>query len=186
MSSFTANKVYKMQDDFGNLIVSFVVSGNDKWTANMAIEELKKLNKIDVKANEHKSERSLAQNKMLWALCEKIAIATSGVKWKAEVEDCYCDLIESANVKSEFYVALPEAKKELEEQYRVVKEIGKRKIIDPRTNKETNGSLFVCYKGSSHFNTKQMTELIDFALHRCSELGINDSEIQAIREENQR
>ena len=184
MSKFVANRVYKMQDEAGNIIVSFIVSGNDRWAANMAVEELRKLNKIDIKASEHKSERSLAQNKMLWALCEKIAIATSGVKWKDEVEECYCNLIESANIKSEFYVALPEAKQELEEQYRVVKEIGKRKIVDPRTNKETDGSLFVCYRGSSSFNTKQMTGLIDLALHRCSELGIHDSEIQAIMEDN--
>lgn len=186
MSKFIANKVYKMQDESGNVIVSFVVSGSDKWAANASIEELKKFNKIDIKASEHKSERSLAQNNMLWALIEKIAIATCGVKWKTEVEDCYCDLIEEANVKSEFYVGLPDAKKSLQEQYRVVRECGKRIIIDPRTNKETEGVVFICYKGSSTFNTKQMTDLIDLALHRCSELGIYDSEIQTIMEDSRR
>lgn len=183
MSKFIANKVYKMQDESGNIIVSFVVSGIDKYAANVCVEELKKFNKIDIKASEHKSERSLAQNKMLWALCEKIAIATTGVKWKAEVEDCYCELIEGANIKSEVYIGLPDAKKTLEEQYRVVKESGTRIIVDPRTNKETEGVVYICYKGSSTFNTKQMTELIDLALHRCSELEIYDSEIESIKNE---
>lgn len=175
-----------MKDDAGNIIVSFVVSGTDKWSASVCVDELKNFNKIDIKASEHKSERSLAQNNMLWALCEKIAIATCGVRWKTEVEDCYCDLIEEANIKSEVYVGLPESKKLLEEQYRVVKECGKRIIIDPRTNKETEGVVFICYKGSSTFNTKQMTELIELALHRCSELGIYDSEIQSIMEDLRR
>lgn len=186
MSKFVANRVYKMQDESGNIIVSFVVSGTDKWAANVCVDELKKFDKIDIKATEHKSERSLAQNNMLWALCEKIAIATCGVKWKTEVEDCYCDLIEEANIKSEVYVGLPESKKFLEEQYRVVKESGTRIIVDPRTNKETNGVVYICYKGSSTFNTKQMTDLIDLALHRCSELGIYDSEIQSIMEDERR
>ena len=186
MSKFVANKVYKMQDEAGNLIVSFVVSGTDKWAANASVDELKKFNKIDIKAGEYKSERSLAQNNMLWALCEKIAIATCGVKWKSEVEACYCELIEEANIKSEVFVGLPESKKFLEEQYRVVKESGTRIIVDPRTNKETKGVIYICYKGSSSFNTKQMTDLIELALFRCSELGIYDSEIQSIMEDSRR
>lgn len=175
-----------MQDESGNVIVSFVVYGKNKYAANVCVDELKKFNKIDIKASEHKSERSLAQNNMLWALIEKIAIATCGVKWKRDVEDCYCDLIEEANIKSEVYVGLADAKMSLQAQYRVVKESGTRIIVDPRTNKETEGVVYICYKGSSSFNTKQMTELIDLALHRCAELGIYDSEIQTIMEDARR
>jgi len=184
MSKFIADRVYKMQDENNNVIISFVVSGSNKYSANMTFDELKKLGdvKLSVESKKYKSQRSLEQNKMLWALCEKIAIATSGFSYKSEVEECYVNLLEEANIEGRFRVALPEDKKQLEEEYRVVKSVGKRMVLNPKTNKKTECEMFLCYKGSSTFDTKQMTELIELALNRCAELGIYDSEIEQIRE----
>ena len=188
MSKFVADRIYKMQDENGNIVVSFVVSGSNKWAANMSVEELKKLGKtklsIDVK--KYKSHRSIEQNKMLWALCEKLAIAISGVSYKSEVEDCYVNLLEEANIEGRFRVVLPEDRKQLEEEYRVVKSVGKRMVENPKNNKKTECEMFLCYKGSSTFDTKQMTELIELALNRCADLGVHDSEIQQIMEDNRR
>ena len=179
MSKFTADRVYKMQDEDGNTIISFVVSGSNKYAANMSVEELKKISgsKISVEAKQYKSKRSLEQNKLLWALLGKMAFATTGSKDKIETEDCYCQMLERANVECDFLLCLPKARELLEQNFRVVKEIGER---------EVNGKVLKMYQvwlGSSTFDTKQMTELIEVTLDKLAELGVYDSEVEQAWEE---
>jgi diaminopimelate decarboxylase len=51
------------------------------------------------------------------------------------------------------------------------------------TDKGVELVAFKCYIGSSQFDTKEMTELIDTALDYAHEVGVVDSEILSIREE---
>ena len=80
MSKFIADRTYKMIDENNNLIVSYVVSGYDKRGAAMAYEESKDLGKLSIEVKKHKSQRSLEQNRLLWALLGKLATAMSGKK----------------------------------------------------------------------------------------------------------
>ena len=91
MSKFVADNTYLMTDEKGNLIVSFVVSGNNKYAAKIGINELKQHSsnvKLEIDAKPYKSKRSLEQNKLLWSLLGKMAIAMSGKKNKVSSEEC--------------------------------------------------------------------------------------------------
>jgi len=177
MPKFKANKITKMTDDEGNVIVSLIVSGYDKHIAEMAYREIKDNGDFLVEMKKQKSSRSLDQNAMFWALATKIALETTGTKTRESVENAYCDLLEEANVASEFLLALPETEERLRKTFRVIRRRGER---------EMNGKPMIVYQywlGSSKFDTAQMTELIEVALDRCADLGIVDTETELIRNE---
>ncbi len=44
-------------------------------------------------------------------------------------------------------------------------------------------NIYQCFMGSSKFNTKEMTELIEGVLDKLAELGVYDSEIELARRE---
>ncbi len=177
-----------MQDENGDIVVSFVISGANKYSANMSVEELKQITnaKISIDAKRYKSKRTLEQNRLLWALLGKMALAKSGTSNKVESEDCYCEMLEKANVECDFFLCLPQAKKTLEEKYRVVKECGERDVFDKKTQQTKILKMYQVWIGSSSFDTKQMTELIELTLDKLAELGVYDSEIEQAWEEYKR
>lgn len=83
--------------------------------------------KLEVETKIHKSQRSLEQNRLLWALLGKMANALSGNKRKVSTEECYCVMLEEANVSYDYLLALPEAesllKKLLELSAKLTKEL---------------------------------------------------------------
>lgn len=175
MPKFRCNKISKLTDDEGNIIVSLSVSGYDRQIAEMAVKECKTETELSVEIKKYRSSRSLEQNNLFWALCTKIALETHGAKTRDAVEEVYCQLLEQANAQSEFLLALPETEEMLRKTFRVVRERGE--II-------FNGKKMVVYQyfpGSSKFNISEMNELIETALDRCADLGIADSETELIR-----
>lgn len=178
MSKFVADKTYKMTDEEGNLIVSYVVSGSNKFAAKMATDECKQIDKkLEIEVKEYKSKRSIEQNKMLWSLLSKMAIAMSGKKNKVSSEECYCIMLEEANVTCDYMLALPEAEPMLKKSFRVVRKVGEREVNGKTLN------MYQYFVGSSKFNTKEMTELIENVLDKLAELGVYDSEIELARSE---
>lgn len=169
-----------MTDEAGNLILCLVVPADrpgDRQAALTALAEIKGSEKIEIEAKPYKSRRSLEQNRMLWALLGKIAYAVSGYTRRTDVDDVYCDLLAEANVKCEYLLALPEALPALRGAYRAVQSVGER-VVGEKTL-----TVFRCYPGSSKFNVSEMNALIDLALDRCGDLGIDDPDIWWIREE---
>lgn len=176
MSKFIADRTYRMTDENGNLIISFVVSGERKHGGLIAFEELRKIDGlIDVDLKKYKSKRSLEQNRLLWALLGKMAMAMSGRATAETTEECYIAMLESANVKADFLIGLPEVADSLRQVYRIVRKVDERK--------ENGKTVFMyqCFTGSSKFDTKQMTDLIEHVLDKLAELGIYDSEIEQAR-----
>ena len=175
MSKFLAEKAYRITDENGNLVVSFIVKGYDKSAALLAIEETKNAPKLEIEVKAHKSKRSLEQNRLLWALLGKMAMAMSGKKNKVSSEECYCIMLEEANVACDYLLALPEAEPMLRQSFRVIRKVGEREVNGKKLN------LYQYFIGSSKYNTKEMTELIEAVLDKLAELGVNDSEIELAR-----
>ena len=89
MSKFIAERVYRMTDENNNLIVCYVVRGENKKSALLSLEENQgSEKKLEVETKIHKSQRSLEQNRLLWALLGKMANALSGNKRKVSTEEC--------------------------------------------------------------------------------------------------
>ena len=178
MSKFIAERVYRMTDENNNLIVCYVVRGENKKSALLSLEENQgSEKKLEVETKIHKSQRSLEQNRLLWALLGKMANALSGNKRKVSTEECYCVMLEEANVSYDYLLALPEAESLLKKTFRVVRKVDERIVNGKKLN------MYQYFIGSSKFNTQEMTELIEATLDKLAELGIVDSEIELARGE---
>lgn len=182
MSKLVAEKVYQSLLPDNKIGITFVAT--DRYAANLFVRELEHLDKIDVSAKGHKESRSLRQNKMLWAIIGKISEHLNYEKSEESTWKIYAELLVKAQVKRELVAVLPEAIDMLKTQFRAVIPTGQ--TIEAWNEKlQRNTILHTCwvYYGSSKFNTKEMTELIDIALMYASQLGIVDSEIESIRAE---
>ena len=173
---FVAESTYRMTNENGDLIISYVVK--DKSPAIMAYNESKAVEgRLEIEVKQYKSKRSLEQNRLLWALLSKMAEAISGTSTRTTTEECYCDMLEEANVECDYILALPEAENRLHKAFRAIRKIDEREVNGKVLN------MYQCFVGSSKFNTKQMTDLIETVLDRLAELGVYDSDIELAREE---
>lgn len=176
MSKFIAKTIKKFVDDDNNMTVLLEVANDSKYAASLTVEESKGA-KLQIEIKPYKSQRSLEQNRLLWALLGKMANALSGNKRKVSTEECYCVMLEEANVSYDYLLALPEAEPLLKKTFRVVRKIDERVVNGKTLN------MYQYFIGSSKFNTQEMTELIEATLDKLAELGVVDSEIELAKEE---
>jgi hypothetical protein len=123
-----------------------------------------------VEIKEYRNDRSIRQNSMMWALLEIMARAQGQTSW-----DCYIDVLERFGARYEFLMVLPQAVPMVKSQFRAVKEVEYR---------EYNGSTMVvlkCYYGSSTFDTKEFTTLIEGILDLLAEMDIHPGDTVELR-----
>ena len=90
MSKFIAEKTFRMTNENNDLVISYVVHGLEKDAALLAYEETRNSEKkLEVEVKPYRSKRSLEQNKLLWVLLGKLAMAMSGKKNKVSSEEAY-------------------------------------------------------------------------------------------------
>lgn len=155
MSKFIAEKTFRMTNENNDLVISYVVHGLEKDAALLAYEETRNSEKkLEVEVKPYRSKRSLEQNKLLWVLLGKLAMAMSGKKNKVSSEEAYAIMLEEANVSYDYLLALPEAEPMLKKSFRVVRKMGERKVNGKTLN------VYQYFIGSSKFDTQEMTELI--------------------------
>jgi uncharacterized radical SAM superfamily protein len=131
----------------------------DKNTSLSAIDEL--INKeLDITAVKHKEKRSLDANAYLWVLCQKIA-----EKINSNKDSVYIQLLGDAGVFTHTIVK-PEAVERMKQQWRLVKELGEVRVNGKK------GVQLQLYFGSSTYDTKEMSVLIDEAVRQAKELEI--------------
>ena len=98
--------------------------------------------------------RSDEQNRKMWAIIQEIALENNEDTWKI-----YTDGLEETGIKFVEIQIIPEAFNALAQEFRAIKVTGSIK------DKDCNHMLICkCFIGSSKFNTKEMTELIDYFL----------------------
>lgn len=130
-----------------------------KW-----LDELDKSKTYEISIKEKKSDRSIQQNNLYWDIIGEIA-KVQGYKDDTEL---HLQMLEKCGTKTTMIPVIKEAIPMLKEAFRVVKPMYKIKS-------ENDNELIVCkcYFGSSTFNTKEMTELIECALEWASNCGID-------------
>jgi len=176
-----AEKAKYSVNDEGNVEVTFIVSGyNNKRIAQRLIANLKG-KQIEFNAKELKSKRSVEQNDMFWALVAKISDKVNGSHREEDMMRTYGYLLKEANIKRDYVRILEVAKHILEDTFRAVVEVQNSRRTEPNGS-ETVG--YWVYHGSSTFNVKEMNELIDLALDTCTDLGIDDQDIETIRRDH--
>ena len=134
------------------------------------IQELMQLNTNEVyfvEIKQQKSHRTLNQNKLLWKLVHKIA------KNQCQDDmDIYCTLLERADAKSDYILAIPGMEDDLRRVFRGVKFIRQQELGKKTFN------IYKVYLGSSKMTVREMNELLNIAIQLCSELDIPTERMQ--------
>ncbi|WZU00642.1 recombination protein NinB [Erysipelothrix sp. D19-032] len=131
------------------------------------MQKLPKDKLLTLVVDERTSQRSLRQNRALWALLSEIAYQENNRKDKTLVDDLYKEMIVEANIHVS-YMKVDIAK--IRHIARCIQSCGHIR------NVEHNGISYIScnlYKGSSNFDTKEMTDFIEVVLERGSRYDIN-------------
>lgn len=131
------------------------------------LQKLPKDRLLTLEVDERTAQRSLRQNRALWALLSEIAYQENNRKDKTLVDDLYKEMIVEANIHVSYMKVDIAALNILQSAFRVV---------DILETSEHNGISYIScnlYKGSSNFDTKEMTDFIEVVLDRGSRYDIN-------------
>jgi hypothetical protein len=161
MSKFKANKISKMTDDEGNIIVSLLVSGYDKYIADMVYREIKDVGDFLVELKKHVKRRSLDANAYLWKLCDEIARVIRSSK-----DEVYLTMLERYGVFTHIIVK-PNIVSKMKAEWKTVRELGEVTV-----NGNT-GIQLQCYFGSHTYDTKEFSKLLDGVISEAKELNID-------------
>jgi hypothetical protein len=135
-----------------------------------AYEELKDKDKLSLEIKPYRAKRSLDSNSYLWILLEKLADKMGTTRWKA-----YLKSLESHGAFE--YIPLREKDIYLAQSvFRIVRDRGSQEVEDKRGNVEILHTL-QCFKGSSKYNSKEMSRLIQGVLDDCREWGIPEADL---------
>ena len=162
-----------ISNDFvsGETLITFSV--NENTTVLPEYEKLKNCKKLRIKAVQYREKRSLDANAYLWVLLQKLAEVLQTDKWSV-----YLQMLKRYG-QFTYIVVKPGAVEAVKKQWRECEEIGE---IDVNGTKAVQ---MLCYYGSSTYDTKQMSILIDGVVSECKELGIETlppSELQMMKE----
>lgn len=155
----------------GDLNITFSV--NEKSTVLPEYEKLKDCEKLRIEAKKYRNRRSLDANAYLWVCLQKLAEALKSDKWSL-----YLQMLKRYG-QFTYIVVKPNAVEAVKKQWRECEEIGEVDV---------NGITAVqmlCYYGSSTYDTKSMSVLIDGVVSECKELGIetiSPTELQEMKE----
>lgn len=117
--------------------------------------------KLSIKAVKYRQKRSLDANKLLWVCIGAIATALRADKW-----DIYLQMLKRYG-KYTYICVKPSVVDAVKAQWRECEELGEVNI-----NGETAIQM-LCYFGSSTYNTKEFSVLLDGVIGEMKEIGID-------------
>ena len=157
-------------DEQGNIELVLAVAPESRYNVKPFIESVRRRNEnftgsFDVRKN----KRTLDQNALMWRLLTIYADAINGGRRGGITpEDLYMRMLSKYGI-AEFLMVLPEAEDTLKEAFRVVQK------VDTRMYNGVEMCVFKCYFGSSKYDTKEMSNLIDGIFDELAEIGIDAS-----------
>ena len=140
----------------GKIIISFEL--NEEPTE--AINDISSCEKLSIRAVKYRNRRSLDANAYMWVLLQKMADKLHRDKW-----GLYLDMLGQYGVFTHIIVK-PHMVEKVKNEWRAVKELGEVCVNG------TTGIQLQCYFGSSTYDTKEMSVLIDGVVSEARELGI--------------
>lgn len=123
---------------------------------------------VEIEIKPVRDKRTLDQNRLMWALLNKLAQTLSGgTPGGVTAEQCYLDLLADYGAEVETWRVPLKALPALRRAYRVVQ------VVDML---EGGACIVRLGMGSSTFDRAQMREFIDRIFDRLSEAGVDDAE----------
>lgn len=152
----------------GKMVLSLVI--NERQSAMSLYDELHEAEKLSVNIDKYREKRSLNANKYMWKLCGDLAEVLSDEKVTYTKEDIYRDAIKEIGVWYDDEVE-PEKVAWRRKAWEMIGTgwITERVDFTPDGEKE----VIRFYYGSSQYNTKQMSRLIDNIVQDCEAVGID-------------
>lgn len=162
-------KIADMSLDFVSGKPRLTLSINERRNAEMLYDELHACEKLSIKISKHREKRSLGANSYMWVLCDKLAKKLSDEKVKHTKEDIYRDAIKEIGVWQDDEVK-PE---KVEWRCAAWERLGIGWVTE-RVDFSADGEREIIrfYYGSSQYNSKQMSRLIDNIVQDCQAVGI--------------
>jgi hypothetical protein len=115
---------------------------------------------IEAEIKKYRFKRSLDSNAYLWVLLDKMAQVLH-----SEKDDLYLTMLGRYGVFTHIIVK-PDAEERIKQEYKLVRSLGSVLINGQK------GVQLQCYFGSSTYDTKEMSVLIDGVVNECKDLGI--------------
>lgn len=149
------------------------------------VKDLKKGRKYSLQIKEHRNMRSLDANAYCWVLLDQLAVELSKDGPTVSPEDVYRSLIPHVGGNSEVLPVREDAIKEWTKTWGE----GRTGWIceDMGPCRKLKGYHYVrCFYGSSVYDSKQMSRLIDLVVQECEQIGIETvppAELERLKEE---
>ena len=153
-----SGKIQGLSQDFITRRITLTLSINEEAAAKALYDDLHEAEKLSIKIDKHREKRSLNANNYAWKLLTEIANVL-----RADKEDVYLLMLKRYG-QSEIISVL--AHIPINEYVKYCEEAGESTL---------NGKLFKhykVYKGSSEFDTREMSIFIDGVVSEAKELGV--------------
>jgi hypothetical protein len=151
-------KVQGLAQDFASRRITLTLTVNEEAAAKMLYDDLHEAEKLSIKVDKYRERRSLNANNYAWKLLTEIANVCRTSK-----DEVYLEMLKRYG-QSEIISVL--AHIPIGEYVKYCEEAGESKL---------NGKLFKHYKvfkGSSEFDTREMSIFLDGVVSEAEELGI--------------
>lgn len=178
------NATYKQMatTEDGDMEITFFVAKQNRWAVQDMVKDMKQRKQdgkesVVVSVSEKTKKRTLDQNALMWALLQEYADGVNaGRKSEITAERLYYQALSKYGV-AEYIQTVEEAEETLARAFRFVEKVDRRHV---------NGKelvMFKCYLGSSKYDTKQMSVLIDGILDELAEAGIATQQVRYLEQE---
>jgi predicted house-cleaning noncanonical NTP pyrophosphatase (MazG superfamily) len=141
-----------------------VLTVHGRYETMQAVADLKEIlkngKKLIVEVKQHREKRSLDANGYLWVLLQQIAEAV-----KSSKDEIYLQMLERYGVFTHIVVQKKVVER-IKKEWRTVRDLGEITV-----NGKT-GIQLQCYFGSSTYDTKEFSVLLDGVISEAKELGI--------------
>lgn len=159
-----AQRINMQYDETGKPQIVLTTNEN-RLSLQQEVAELKQIinkgKELSVEVKVHRHKRSLNANAYFWLLLSEMAAILHTTK-----DELYLVMLERYGVYTHLIVK-PNVVERVKEEWRTVRELGEVVVNGAK------GVQLQCYFGSSTYDTKEMSVLIDGVVQEAKELGIN-------------
>lgn len=147
------------------------ITVNEKQSAMACFDELKSCERLSVKIGKYRAKRSNDANAYLWVLCSKLADKLSEDGTPHTKEDIYRDAVKAKGI----YRERGELPLDFAKTSRTAWEMLGTGWVTEQVDFEPDGDRVIVryYYGTSTYNTKQMSRVIDWLVAECQQQGID-------------
>ncbi len=152
----------------GNALLTLSV--NEKQSAMACFDEMNGGQALSIKIGKYREKRSGDANRYLWVLCGKLADKLSEDGIPHSKEQVYRDAVKARGI----YREQGELPLDFAKTSRTAWEMLGTGWVTEQVDFEPDGDRVIVryYYGTSTYNTKQMSRVIDWLVAECQQLGI--------------